>query len=133
MGRYTYLQSQVGKDKEAMEEEYQKALEVIFAYGYECCVFKHNICGDCSDVLEGMPDSADLLPPEFFVNPWCPPIQEAFEATTTEVPLSKATKEPVTPRPERVYGMCNRMCTKGFLNYFSAIIEFLKVVLRVTL
>ena len=33
----------------------------------------------------------------------------------------------VTPRPKRVYGMCNRMCTKGFLNYFSAIIEFLKV------
>ena len=39
----------------------------------------------------------------------------------------------VTLRPNRVYGMCNRMCTKGFLNYFSAIIEFLKVVLRVTL
>ena len=39
----------------------------------------------------------------------------------------------VTPRPERVYGMCNRMCTKGFLNYFSAIIEFFKVVLRVKL
>ena len=39
----------------------------------------------------------------------------------------------VTPCPERVYGMCNRMCTKGFLNYFSAIIEFLKVVLRVKL
>ena len=29
--------------------------------------------------------------------------------------------------------MCNRMCSKGFLNYFSAIIEFLKVVLRVKL
>ena len=42
------------------------------------------------------------------------------------------TKQPinVTPRPNRVYGMCNRMCTKGFLNYFSAIIEFLKVVLK---
>ena len=39
----------------------------------------------------------------------------------------------VTPCPERVYGMCNRMCTKGFLNYFSAIIEFLKIVLRVKL
>ena len=37
----------------------------------------------------------------------------------------------VTPRPEMVYGMCNRMCTKGFLNYFSTIIEFLEVVLRV--
>ena len=36
----------------------------------------------------------------------------------------------VTPRPKRVCGMCNRMCTKGFLNYFSAIIEFLKVVLK---
>ena len=39
----------------------------------------------------------------------------------------------VTPRPKRVYVMCNRMCTKGFLNYFSAIIEFLKIVLRVKL
>ena len=26
--------------------------------------------------------------------------------------------------------MCNRMCTKGFLNYFSAIIEFFKVVFK---
>ena len=34
------LQSQAGKDKEAMEKEYQKALDVIFAYGYECCVLK---------------------------------------------------------------------------------------------
>ena len=40
------LQSQAYKDKEAMEEDYQKALELIFAYGYRCCMFKHNICGD---------------------------------------------------------------------------------------
>ena len=40
------LQSEAGKDKKAMEKEYQKALDVIFAYGYGCCVFKHNICGD---------------------------------------------------------------------------------------
>ena len=39
----------------------------------------------------------------------------------------------VTPRPERMYGMCNRICTKGFLNYFSTIIEFLKFVLKVKL
>ena len=57
------LQSQAGKDKEAMEEEYQKALEVIFDYGYGCCVFKHNICGDRPKVLKGMLDSADPLPP----------------------------------------------------------------------
>ena len=66
------LHSQAGKDKVTMEEEYHKALEVIFAYGYGCCVFKHNICGDHLEVPYGMPDSADLLPPEFFVNPECP-------------------------------------------------------------
>ena len=40
------LLSQAGKDKEAMEEDNQKALELIFAYSHGCCVFKHNICGD---------------------------------------------------------------------------------------
>ena len=40
------LHSQAGKDKEAMEEDYHKALEQIFAYGYGCCAFKHNIYGD---------------------------------------------------------------------------------------
>ena len=51
-----------------MEEDYQKALELIFAYDYECCMFKHNICGDQSEVPGGMPDSSDPLPPEFFMN-----------------------------------------------------------------
>ena len=37
------LQSQAGKDKETMEEDYQKALKVIFSYGYGWCMFKHNI------------------------------------------------------------------------------------------
>ena len=68
------LQPQSDKDKEAMKEEYQEALEVIFAYGYGCCVFKHNICRDCPEVPDGMPNPADPLPPEFFVNPGCPPV-----------------------------------------------------------
>ena len=38
-------QSQAGKDKEAMEKGYQKALEEIFAYGYGRFMFKHNIYG----------------------------------------------------------------------------------------
>ena len=54
------LHSQASRDKEAMEEEYQKALEVIFAYGYRCCVFKHNICGDYPEVPNGIPDSVAL-------------------------------------------------------------------------
>ena len=57
-----------------MKEEYQKALEVIFAYEYRCYVFKHNVYGDYPEVPKGMPDSADPLPPEFFVNPVCPSV-----------------------------------------------------------
>ena len=56
------LHSKAGKDKDAMEEDYHKALEVIFAYGYGCCALKHNICGDQPEVAYGMPDSADPLP-----------------------------------------------------------------------
>ena len=42
-----------------------------------------------------MPDSTDLLPPEFFVNLRCPLVQEAVEATAIEVPLNEAAKDPV--------------------------------------
>ena len=72
------LQSQVGKDKEAMEEEYHKALEVIFAYGYGCYIFKHDICGDRPKIPEGMPGSTNPLPPEFFMSPRCPSCLGSF-------------------------------------------------------
>ena len=89
------LHSQVRRDKETMEEEYQKALEEIFAYGYGCCVFKHNICGDHPEVPKGMPHSADPLPLEFFMSPGCLPVQAAAEAMATEAPLSEMPKEPM--------------------------------------
>ena len=60
------LHSQVSKDKEAMVEDYQKALEQIFSYGYGCCAFKHGINGDRPRILDGMPNSIDPLPPKFF-------------------------------------------------------------------
>ena len=77
------------------DKEYHKDLEVIFAYGYGCCIFKHNIYGDRPEVPQGMPDSADPLPLEFFDNPGCPLVQPAAEATKIKVPLNEATKEPV--------------------------------------
>ena len=88
------LHSQVGKDEEAMEEDYQKALELIFAYGYRCCVFKHNICANQPEVPEGMPDSSNPLPPEFFANPKCLPALVPTEVTTAEVDQGEATKKP---------------------------------------
>ena len=93
------LQSQTGKDKAAMEEDYQKALELIFAYGYECCTFKHNICGNQSEVPYGMPDSSDPLPPEFFVNRKCLPVLAATKATVAKVDQSEVIEEPEKSAP----------------------------------
>ena len=84
-----------------MKEDYQKALELIFAYGDGCCMFKHNICGDQPEVPNGMPDSSDLLPPEFFMNPRCPPALATIEATTIEVDQSEAAKELERSAPDR--------------------------------
>ena len=79
------LHSQLGKDKAAMEEDYEKSLELIFTNGYKCCMFKHNICGDKLKVPNGMLDSSDPLLLEFFANLRCPPVPTATEATTVEV------------------------------------------------
>ena len=87
------FQSQAGKDKEVVEKDYQKALDVIFAYGYGCCMFKHNICGSQPEVLDGMPNSSNLLPSEFFANPRCPPILAVTKATAAKVDLIKPTKD----------------------------------------
>ena len=87
--------SQAVKDNEAMVEDYQKALEQIFAYGYGCCVFKHGIRGDRPRILDGMPDSTDPLPLEFFANQWCPLASAPVEAKAVEVHSAEATKDPV--------------------------------------
>ena len=73
------LHSHVGKDKEAMEEDYQEALEHIFVYGYECCALKHNIRGDRPRILDGMADFANPLPLEFFANLGYPQPQQLLK------------------------------------------------------
>ena len=72
-----------------MEEDYQKALKVIFAYGCGCCPFKHNIFGDHPEVPYSMPESSFPLPPEFFTNPRGPLVPAANEDMATETRLSK--------------------------------------------
>ena len=54
--------SQAGMDKEAMVEDYYKALDQIFSYGYGCYVLKYGIHGDQPRISDGMLDSADPLP-----------------------------------------------------------------------
>ena len=88
------LHSQAGKDKEAMEEDYQKALELIFSYGYGCCAFKHNICKDQPKIPNGMPNSIDPLPLEFFMNLRWPPAPTSVEVKVAEIDMGEATKDP---------------------------------------
>ena len=88
------LQSQAGKDKEALVGEYQRGLEVIFTYGYGCCAFEHNIYGSKPVVPNHKPNTSNLLPPEFFINPRCPPAPTTIKAAAVEADLSKTTKEP---------------------------------------
>ena len=87
------FQSQVGKDKEALEEDYQKALKVIFAYGYGCCMFKHNICGSQPKVPDDVPDSSNPLPLVFFANPRCLSVPTVIEAAAVKVDLIKLAKD----------------------------------------
>ena len=47
-------------------------------------MLKNNICSDQPKVPDGMPDSFDQLPPEFFMNPKCPSARAPIEATETE-------------------------------------------------
>ena len=74
------LHFEAGKDKEAVQEDYQKALEQIFTYGYRCCAFKHGICGDQPGISDRMPDSTNPLHSEFFTNLGCPPDPTAIKS-----------------------------------------------------
>ena len=76
-----------------MKEDYQKALEVIFAYGYRCCMFKHNICGSQPKVPNDIPDSSNQLPSEFFANPRCPLVLVVTEMTAAEEDLIESVKD----------------------------------------
>ena len=67
---------------------------MIFAYGYGCCMFKHNNYGCQPKVLDGMPDSSKPLPPELFANPRCPPVVAVIEAVAVKVDLIELAKDP---------------------------------------
>ena len=56
-------------------------------------MFKHNICVDQPGILDGMPNPADPLTLEFFVNPRCPPALVATEAKAVKVHLGEAAKD----------------------------------------
>ena len=58
-------------------------------------MFKHNIYGDQPRIPDGMLNSTDPLPPEFFANLGCPLAPTTIEAKVAEVHLGEAAKDPV--------------------------------------
>ena len=62
------IRAEALKEKKALEEAYEEGFNVIFNYGYGCCVFAHNICGSQTEVPDGMPDTSKPLSSEFFSN-----------------------------------------------------------------
>ena len=67
---------------------------MIFSYRYECCIFKHNICESQLEVPDGMPDSSNPLPLEFFMNPKCPPVPLVTKVAAAEVDPIEPAKDP---------------------------------------
>ena len=55
-------------------------------------MFKHNICESQPEVLDGMPDSSNLLPPEFFTNLGYPTVPVVTEATAVEMDMIEHVK-----------------------------------------
>ena len=62
------IQAEALKEKNALEEAYEEAFNMIFNYGYGCCAFAHNICGSQPEVPNRMLDTSKPLSPEFFIN-----------------------------------------------------------------
>ena len=56
-------------------------------------MFKNNICRDRPEILDGMPDSANLLPPELFVIMRCPPAPVVIEDKDAEVDQGGAAED----------------------------------------
>ena len=87
------LHAQANKDREYIVEDYQGPLDLIFAHDYGCCAFKNNICGDQPYIPDGMSDSSNPLPPEFFDNSRCPPSLASNKAIDAEVSQAGAVGE----------------------------------------
>ena len=60
-------------------------------------MLKHNICRGRLEVLDGMLDFANPLPPKFFVSPRCPPVLVSSGVAAAEVRRGKAVDGGVPP------------------------------------
>ena len=76
-----------------MEEHYQRAFKLSFTYGYGCCVFKHDICGDQPEVPYCMLDSPNFLSPKCFVSLRCPHVSTSSKDANVGVHRREVAEE----------------------------------------
>ena len=69
---FAAFREKVVADRETMEAEFDASGDMLFNYGYGCCIFTHNICESKPQILDGISDPSVPLTPEFFANPRCP-------------------------------------------------------------
>ena len=84
-GEVSSLHARASEDRKDMVKDYQGSLELIFVYDYGRCAFKNNFYRDQPEISDGMPNSANPFPSEFFVNPRCPLALAAIEAKDAKV------------------------------------------------
>ena len=86
---FATLREKAVADRETMEAEFDSSSDVLFNYGYGCCVFTHNIYGSKPQIPDGMSNPSIPLTPEFFANPRCPPGTSAAAPALDPVVVSR--------------------------------------------
>ena len=85
---FVVFREKVVADRETMEAEFDASDDTLFNYGYDYCVFTHNICGSKPQIPDGMSDLSVPLTLEFFANPRCPPALRLPLLLWTPLPLA---------------------------------------------
>ena len=88
---FAAFREKVAAHTEAMEAEFDSNGDALFNYGYDCCIFMHNICGSKPQIPDGMSDPLVPLTLEFFSNPRCPP--SILSAASTRDPAVGSKEE----------------------------------------
>ena len=115
------FQAKVTMEKKDMEEELDASGDVIFNYGYGCYAFVLNICGSEPMIPSGMPDTTNSLPPEFFINPRCPPSASSDLPSASAIREEPSAKSPsaaddgidIPPKPPAIVDEESNVVAKG--------------------
>ena len=94
---FVAFREKAAADRETMEAKFDSSGDVLFNYGYGCCVFMHNIYGSKPQIPDEMSDPSVPLTPKFFANPRCPPGTSAAAPALSPIAVSKEDRSENSP------------------------------------